>query len=116
VPGLVPYRPLWTGVGIVSAELMLLVYVSFFVRKRIGVDNWRRLHYATYSMFAGATIHGLMSGTDSHLQWSLSIYVAAVGTVLGATVWRVLAPRPPSARASRSSSSPGNETAARAQA
>ena len=65
VPGLVPYRPLWTGIGVLAGELMLLVYASFALRKRIGIKNWRRLHYTTYLAFAGATAHGVMAGTDS---------------------------------------------------
>ena len=59
VPGLVPYRPLWTALGVLAAELMVLIYASFGLRKRIGVKNWRRLHYATYLVFALATVHGL---------------------------------------------------------
>jgi DMSO/TMAO reductase YedYZ heme-binding membrane subunit len=65
VPGIAPYRPVWTGSGVLAAELMLLVYVSFSLRKRIGTQNWRRLHWATYLIFALATAHGLLAGTDS---------------------------------------------------
>ncbi len=90
VPGLVPYRPLWTGVGVVTAEAMLLVYVSFSVRKLIGVRNWRRPHYATYPIFAGPTVHGLMSGSDTGNRWVLDVYMGAVGAVVAATVWRIL--------------------------
>jgi hypothetical protein len=32
VPGLVPYRPVWTGIGVVAAEIALLVHLSFRVR------------------------------------------------------------------------------------
>jgi DMSO/TMAO reductase YedYZ heme-binding membrane subunit len=90
VPGLIPYRPLWTGVGVVTAELMLLVYLSFSVRKLIGVRNWRRLHYATYVLFAGATVHGLMSGSDTPVPWVLDVYIGAIGAVAAATTWRIL--------------------------
>ena len=93
VPGLVPYRPLWTGIGVVVAELMLLIHLSFRFRKRIGVVNWRRLHYATYLVFAGATAHGLMSGTDSSRPWALPAYIVVIGTVAGLTAWRAGAPR-----------------------
>ena len=37
VPGTAPYRPLWTGLGVLAGELMLIVYVSFALRKRIGI-------------------------------------------------------------------------------
>ena len=63
VPGLVPYRPLWTALGVVAAELMVLVYVSFSLRRRIGTRAWRRLHWLTYAVFALATVHGLAAGS-----------------------------------------------------
>jgi methionine sulfoxide reductase heme-binding subunit len=98
VPGLAPYRPLWTGVGVLAGELMVLIYVSFALKKRIGQKNWRRLHWATYATFAAATAHGLMAGSDSAEPWALGLYLGAVGSVIAATVWRVLVPAGPPAR------------------
>ena len=92
VPGLAPYRPLWTGVGVLAGELMLAVYVSFGLRKRIGTGNWRRLHYTTYLAFAGATAHGVMAGTDSGQPWVIGLYLGAIGAVAAATAWRALVP------------------------
>ena len=92
VPGLAPYRPVWTGAGVLAGELMLLVYASFSVRRRIGQKNWRRLHWATYATFALATVHGLLAGTDSGAGWALALYLGAVGSVAFATTWRALVP------------------------
>ena len=92
VPGLVPYRPLWTGIGVVVAELMLLIHLSFRIRKRIGVKNWRRLHYATYLVFIGAAVHGLLSGTDSSRPWAFAGYAVAISVVVGLTAWRATTP------------------------
>ena len=92
VPGLVPYRPLATGLGVVAAELMLVVYASFSLRRRIGTRNWRRLHWATYLVFAFATVHGLAAGTDSRTTWALALYGGATGAVLAAGAWRALVP------------------------
>lgn len=92
VPGLVPYRPLRTALGVLAAELAVLVYVSFSLRRRIGTRNWRRLHYATYGVFGAATLHGLAAGTDSSQPWAQSLYLAAAAAVTGATAWRALAP------------------------
>lgn len=91
VPGLSSYRPLGVGVGVLAAELMLAVYVSFALRKRIGTKNWRRLHWATYAIFAGATLHGVAAGTDSAQPWARAIYLGAVGAVAFATAWRAIA-------------------------
>jgi sulfoxide reductase heme-binding subunit YedZ len=92
VPGLAPYRPVWTGLGVVAGELMLVVYASFSLRRRIGQRNWRRLHYVTFGIFAASTVHGLMAGTDSSASWALGLYLGAVGAVAFATAWRVLVP------------------------
>jgi methionine sulfoxide reductase heme-binding subunit len=94
VPGLAPYRPLPTAAGVLAGELMLLVYASFSVRRRIGQRNWRRLHWATYATFALATVHGLLAGTDSGAGWALALYLSAVGAVAFATAWRALVPPP----------------------
>ena len=91
VPGLVDYRPVWTAVGVVAAELMLLIAVSFPLLKRIGARNWRRLHWLTYAVFAAATVHGLAAGSDSGQPWATGLYAGAVGTVAAATAWRALA-------------------------
>lgn len=92
VPGTSPYRPLWVAFGVLGAELMLLIHLSFRFRKRIGVKAWRKLHYVTYLAFAGATAHGLMAGSDSGRPWALAMYVLASGAVVALTAWRVLSP------------------------
>ena len=70
VPGASPYRPLAVGIGVLAAELMVVVYASFSLRKRSGPRNWRRLHWATYAIFAAATVHGLAAGTDTAQPWA----------------------------------------------
>jgi sulfoxide reductase heme-binding subunit YedZ len=90
IPGASPYRPIPVALGVVACELAALIAVSFSVRRRIGVRNWRRLHWATYGLFAFATIHGIAAGTDSSRPWALGLYLGAVGAVVFATSWRAL--------------------------
>ena len=92
VPGASPYRPLATALGVLAAELMVLIYLSVSQRRRIGAKAWRALHWLTYLVFALATLHGLAAGTDSGRTWALALYGAAVGAVLGAFAWRLLVP------------------------
>jgi methionine sulfoxide reductase heme-binding subunit len=82
VPGLSPYAPLAVGVGVVAAWLSAIVVASFYVRKKIGPRNWRRLHYITIGLFAAMTVHGLGAGTDRHNPFVLGMYSTATGTVL----------------------------------
>ncbi len=90
VPGASPYRPAAVAAGVVAAELMVLIYASFALRRRIGTRNWRRLHWATYLVFLLATVHGLAAGTDSAQPWAHDLYLGAVGAVAFATAWRAL--------------------------
>lgn len=102
VPGLSPYRPLAVGIGVLAAELMLVVYVSFGQRKRIGAKTWRKLHFASFVVFAGAAAHGLLAGSDTQQPWARALYLLTIGAVVGATAFRALAPKPaPPARATR---------------
>jgi predicted ferric reductase len=91
VPGLSPYRPIGTAIGVLATELAAVLVVSFPLRKRIGVRLWRRLHWATYAVFAAATVHGLAAGTDTPRSWVFTLYVASVAAVVFATTWRALA-------------------------
>jgi sulfoxide reductase heme-binding subunit YedZ len=90
VPGLAHYRPLPVALGVLAAELMVLVYASFSLRRRIGARNWRRLHWASYAIFAGATVHGLTAGTDTSRPSALALYLGAIGFVAAASAWRAL--------------------------
>ena len=111
VPGLATYRPLWTGLGIVAADLAVLIWISFPLRKRIGARVWRKLHWATYGVFLLATAHGLMAGTDASQPWAFDLYLGAVGSVAFATVWRALVrPTRAAAAASAQPASPPTES------
>jgi sulfoxide reductase heme-binding subunit YedZ len=105
VPGTGEYRPLWTGLGVVTVELMVLLAVSFPLRRFIGARNWRRLHWAAYVTFALATIHGVAAGSDTPRSWALGAYLSAIGAVGAATAWRALVP-PSSSKAA--SAKPGS--------
>jgi sulfoxide reductase heme-binding subunit YedZ len=98
VPGLATYRPLWTGLGVVAADLAVVIWISFPLRKRIGTRLWRKLHWATYGVFLLATAHGLMAGTDASRPWAFDLYLGAVGSVAFATACRAFV-RPTRTRA-----------------
>ena len=84
-----PYRPEWTGVGQIALYLMVIVYASFYVRRRIGQRAWRMLHYTTLLAFVGATVHGLMSGTDTPAAWAFWAYTAASVAVVFLLGYRI---------------------------
>jgi sulfoxide reductase heme-binding subunit YedZ len=90
VPFVSWYRPVWTGLGVLAAYVLLVVYASFYVRSRIGYRTWRTLHYASFAVFVMATAHGLLAGTDSSAVWARWLYAAAVSGVALAVAYRFL--------------------------
>ena len=90
VPGLVSYRPAAVAAGVAGGWLLVAITSSFWLRRRIGVAVWRRLHWLTYALFALATAHGITAGSDAYQPWARDLYLGAVGAVAAATVWRAL--------------------------
>ncbi len=85
-----PYRALWVGFGIVAMWLMILVSVTAGLRKHMKASTWKGIHFASYAVFLAATVHGLMSGTDSGLPWMLGIYILSTALVVGVAARRFL--------------------------
>jgi predicted ferric reductase len=81
VPGVAPYRPLWTTLGVVSAELLAALAVANHFRARFSYRFWRRTHHLNFAVWAGAVVHGLTSGTDTGAAWAVALYFACVGSV-----------------------------------
>ena len=89
VPLTSSYRPAWVAVGIVAAELLVALAVANKLRSRLPYRLWRRLHYLTFLVWAGATAHALGAGTDTRTVWLLPLYLACVSSVFAALAWRL---------------------------
>lgn len=90
VPLVATYRPIFTALGILAAELLLALAITNRYRDRLPYAFWRRAHYLNLAIWTAATVHGLGSGTDRSTPWLLAIFAAAVAAVLGIGSWRAL--------------------------
>lgn len=90
VPFTAPYRPIWTSFGIISAYLLIIISVSFLVRRWIGYRAWRTLHYTNFAIYVAALVHGIYTGTDSTTLWADAIYFFTAATVLGLVLYRIV--------------------------
>jgi sulfoxide reductase heme-binding subunit YedZ len=81
VPFTTSYRPFAVGVGVLSAEVLAAVGISNRLRREIPHRLWRRIHYATFAVWVGATAHGLLAGTDRQDPWFLALTGLAVCSV-----------------------------------
>ena len=93
VPFISRYRPLWVGLGISAAELLLALAVTNHYRRRLPYRFWRRAHYLNFAVWSGATLHALGSGTDRSAPWALALYGGTVAAVSAVAVRRIGRPR-----------------------
>lgn len=87
------YRPLWLGLGAVAFDLFAALIISSLLRNRIGYQAWRVIHWAAYACWPIAFLHGLGTGSDSRVGWSLLLNFVCLGAVLAAVVWRLVIAR-----------------------
>jgi methionine sulfoxide reductase heme-binding subunit len=81
VPFTDSYRPFAVALGIVATELMAAVGITNALRRRLPHTVWRRFHYLTLGVWACATGHGLLAGTDRFDPWFAALAGAAISSV-----------------------------------
>ena len=88
VPLASAYRPLWTGLGIAAAELLLALAITNRYQKRLPHRVWRRAHYLNFAVWAAASLHGMFAGTDRSSTWLAGLYAVSIGGVGAILLWR----------------------------
>lgn len=79
VPFQVRYAPLAVGLGTVSLDLVVLITVTSWLRRRMDDRLWRWIHRTSYVAFVTLFLHALWSGTDfsapliSSISWSVAL-------------------------------------------
>jgi DMSO/TMAO reductase YedYZ heme-binding membrane subunit len=92
VPFHASWHPLATAAGVVAFWLLIAVELTSLARNRLSNRIWRRIHLASYVLFALATVHGLSTGTDTTAR--VTAFAALVVAALsGATATRVMVRR-----------------------
>ena len=85
VPFQVPYGPLQIGLGTLSLDLLVIITVTSWLRRRMNNTLWQWIHRTSYIAFAAIFFHAFFSGTDfnaplvSAIAWSLALALAIVG-------------------------------------
>ena len=74
VPFVSTYRPFWTGIGIITFYLTVLVTITFYIRKWISMKTFRVIHYLSVAAYFGALLHSVYAGTDTSLTWVQWMY------------------------------------------
>ena len=96
VPMAAGWRPGAVAWGIGAAYALLAVELSSLAMRRIPRKVWRGIHFASYGVWIGGTVHALQAGTDGRA----TLFIAVIGSALifNLTVLRVVGRRVPRAR------------------
>jgi sulfoxide reductase heme-binding subunit YedZ len=70
------YRPIWTGLGIAAAELLLALAITNHYRMRISHRLWRRAHYANFAVWAAAAAG--IGRVQTETRRMLAIYIVSM--------------------------------------
>ena len=91
VPFRVSYGTLAIGLGTVSLELVALVAVTGWLRRRMRPRLWRWIHRLGYAAFAAIFLHAILAGSDfsdpavSAVTWSVAFMLGVLA--LSRVVW-----------------------------
>ncbi len=89
VPFASHWHPMVVAWGIVSFYLLVAVELTSLARTHISKRLWRQVHYASFPLFAMATIHGLTASSDTQSLFARLIALAVVTLVAGLTARRI---------------------------
>ena len=79
VPFQVSYAPIAIGLGTLSFDLVVIITVTSWLRRRMDDRVWRWIHRSSYLVFVTMFVHALLSGTDfsspfiSSISWSAAL-------------------------------------------
>ena len=75
IPFVSGYKEPWMSIGIVAGWALVALGASYYLRARIGVARWKRLHRWTAFAWLAGIAHSLGEGTDAGQAW----FLVAVG-------------------------------------
>jgi predicted ferric reductase len=90
VPFASSYATLGVALGITASYLLVAIWASSRLQRRIGWRRWRTLHYATFALYVLAVAHTLVAGEDAATLWGRATVAASVLLVGGLTALRAL--------------------------
>ena len=82
VPFLTSYGQLAIGLGTISVDLLIIVLVTTWLRRRFSNNAWQWWHRVSYLGFGTMFLHSMLSGTDltspviAVLSWASAIGIA----------------------------------------
>jgi DMSO/TMAO reductase YedYZ heme-binding membrane subunit len=91
------WHPLAVAWGIVGLYLLLAVELTSLAMSRLSRRLWRRVHMASFLVFATTSVHALTAGTDRRsipFLVAVALAGAVVALLAAVRVWKAVPARP----------------------
>jgi sulfoxide reductase heme-binding subunit YedZ len=82
VPFASSYKTLPTSIGIVAGWGLIILGLSYYLRKRIGYQRWKLIHRFTVLAWLGGIIHTFTEGTDAGQVWFILLILVTAAPAL----------------------------------
>jgi sulfoxide reductase heme-binding subunit YedZ len=69
VPFATGYKTGWTSLGIIATYALILLGPSYYARRLIGQERWRKWHRFTAVAWIAGIVHAFGEGTDAGSAW-----------------------------------------------
>jgi sulfoxide reductase heme-binding subunit YedZ len=73
VPFVASYRTLSTSIGVIAGWGMVILGLSYYARKRIGLARWKLIHRFTAVAWLLGLVHTFAEGTDAGKLWFIAL-------------------------------------------
>ena len=107
IPFTSSYGRFWIGVGAISLDLMIAVFVTSLLRARMRPGTWRAVHWLAYLSLAGRVGPHVRDGHRLREGWVIVLGVVCVAAVGAALAWRLPRGRTPGHGADHPRDRPG---------
>lgn len=85
----VNYQPVWVGLGQIAFYVLIPVTFTFYLRKRIGYNAFRWIHFGSFVTYSLVTLHSLLAGSDTKTPVMLGMYAGTSAIVFLLTIYRL---------------------------
>ena len=90
VPFVFSYKTLATSIGIVAGWGIVLLGLSYYVRRWIGQRRWRSLHRFTGLVWVLGLVHAFTEGSDAGQWWFIALIGTAAAPAVVLLAFRIL--------------------------
>lgn len=86
------YRTLPTSVGIIAGWALAILGLTYYLRRWIGFQRWKKIHRLAALAWIGGLVHSFTAGTDAGQAWFIALIVVTAAPAFVLLAIRLISP------------------------